>query len=296
MDAVVAYEPRARRFALPERGGEMAALEFGDADRPIDIVFCHANGFNARTYRSILAPLATELRVLAIDMRGHGASSLPAVTEGRTSWHDFRDDLIALLQHLDGPPLILSGHSMGGATSLLAEAQAPERVSRMVLFDPVIMSRDIVRAPGAPEITRSPMVQGALRRRAMFESRAQALEAYRGRGAFKTWTDTQLADYVAAGFRDRDDGQVELACSPEWEASNFASHAHDPWAALREGRAPIRVLRAAEGSTSRIEGAEDEVAACGRMSVETVPHTSHFLPMERPDLVREALLDAASRD
>jgi hypothetical protein len=27
--------------------------------------------------------------------------------------------------------------------------------------------------------------------------------------------------------------------------------------------------------------------------VQTVPQTSHFLPMERPDLVRDALLNAA---
>ncbi|WP_374573437.1 alpha/beta fold hydrolase [Phenylobacterium sp.] len=293
MDAIVAYEPRQRRFALSARGGEMAALEFGDAERPVDVVFCHANGFNARTYRSILAPLAADLHVLAIDMRGHGDSSLPPVVEGRTNWHDFRDDLVALLEHLDGPPVVLSGHSMGGATSLLAEAKAPERVSQLVLFDPVVMSPDIVRAPTTEEITRSPMVQGALRRRAVFEDRAAAMAAYKGRGAFKTWTDTQLADYVAAGFRDRGDGQVELACSPEWEASNFASHAHDPWDAFRQGRAPIRILRAAEGSTCRIEGAEDELAATGRVTIETVPGTTHFLPMERPDVVREALLQAA---
>lgn len=295
MDAIVAYEPRARRFSLPARGGEMAALEFGDAERPIDIVFCNANGFNARTYRTILSPLAANLRVLAIDMRGHGASTLPTATEGRLNWHDFRDDLIALLEHLDGPPAVLSGHSMGGATALLAEAKAPHRVSRLVLFDPVIMSKDMVRAPGAPQITESPMVQGALRRRAVFGDRAAAMAAYKGRGAFRTWTDAQLADYVAAGFHDRDDGQVELACPPQWEASNYANHAHDPWAAIREGRAPIRILRAAEGSTCNVKGDEPEVVATGRVTVETVPDTTHFLPMERPDLVREALLDAAGR-
>ena len=65
MDAKVEYEPRARRVALPSRGGEMALLDFGPAERPVDMVFSHANGFNARTYRSILAPLAADLRILA---------------------------------------------------------------------------------------------------------------------------------------------------------------------------------------------------------------------------------------
>ncbi|MFN3521577.1 MAG: alpha/beta fold hydrolase [Phenylobacterium sp.] len=293
MDAIVAYEPRARRFALPGRGGEMAALEYGPQDRPIDIVFCHANGFNARTYRTILSPLAAELRLLAVDMRGHGDSTLPAETEGRLGWSDFRDDLVALLEQLDQAPVVLSGHSMGGATCLLAEAEVPQRVKRLVLFDPVILPPDQVRQAGSDEIRHSPMVQGALRRRAVFEDRAQALAAYRGRGAFKTWSEAQLADYVAGGFKDRPDGQVELACSPQWEASNFASHGHDPWAAFHQGRAPIRILRAAEASTCRIEGHEDVLAATGRVTLETVPQSSHFLPMERPDLVRDALLAAA---
>jgi pimeloyl-ACP methyl ester carboxylesterase len=30
------------------------------------------------------------------------------------------------------------------------------------------------------------------------------------------------------------------------------------------------------------------------LRIETVPGSTHFLPMERPDVVREALLDAVS--
>jgi pimeloyl-ACP methyl ester carboxylesterase len=273
----------------------MAALEYGPQDRPIDILFCHANGFNAATYRSILAPLGAERRVLTIDMRGHGASSLPAEAEGRTGWGDFRDDLAALLTLLDGPPLVLSGHSMGGAACLMAEAVVPDRVARLVLFDPVIMPRDMVRDPTAPEIRDSPMVQGALRRRAVFADHAAALAAYKGRGAFSTWSDTQLADYVAAGFKLSADGQVELVCAPTWEASNFSTADIETWSAFHAGKAPIRILRAERGSTCRIEGCEDELAGTGRVSLETVPGASHFLPMERPDLVREALRDAVAR-
>jgi len=99
----------------------------------------------------------------------------------------------------------------------------------------------------------------------------------------------QLADYVAAGFAETASGEVALTCTPKWEASNFRTHNYDPWAAFRESRCPIRILRAAEASTFRLEGHEAELAADGRITVETVPGTTHFLPMERPDLVRETL-------
>ena len=87
MDAAVFREPRRRMIAIdsPAGAGEMAALEFGPQDRAIDVVFVHANGFNAQTYSALLAPLAAGLRVLAIDQRGHGATRLAAEPEGRAS-------------------------------------------------------------------------------------------------------------------------------------------------------------------------------------------------------------------
>ena len=36
----------------------------------------------------------------------------------------------------------------------------------------------------------------------------------------------------------------------------------------------------------------DELVATGRNRIDTVPGTTHFLPMERPELVREAILEA----
>lgn len=292
MGARVTSPPRERLIPLPGRGGAMAAWEFGDTDRPVDIVFLHANGFNARTYASILSPLASDLRILAVDQRGHGRSTLPADTEGRTSWDGMRDDLLALLETLDLRKVVLSGHSMGGTVTVLAQAIAPERVKALVLFDPVVMSSTPPSDPDA--VANSPLVQGALRRRALFPSREAVVEAYTGRGAFKTWRPEMLADYVADGFRERPDGQVELTCTPAWEASNFRSHSHDTWAAFEKARAPIRLLRAEVGSTTRDDPHLDALTAAGRINLELIPGTSHFLPMERPDLVQSALREAVA--
>lgn len=279
-------EPLTRMIPLPSRGGAMAALDLGPADRPVDIVFSHANGFNGRTYRTILQPLARDLRILALDLRGHGASTLPATIEGRQGWLEFRDDLLALLATACEAPVVLAGHSMGGTSSLLAAAAEPARVRALALFDPVIFPT-AAQAQGAT--AESPLVAGALRRRATFPSRQAAYDAYLGRGAFRTWSDAQLADYVAAGFRDTASGEVTLACTPQWEASNFRTHNYDPWAAFGATRCPIHILRAAEASTFRLEGREAELGDDGRIVVETVPGTTHFLPMERPDLVCRTL-------
>lgn len=296
MDARVDHQPRRRLVALPGRGGEMAALDFGPPERPVDVVFSHANGFNAGAYRSILAPLSGALRILAVDMRGHGASTLPTVIEGRQGWLEFRDDLLAFLAAAAEGPVVLAGHSMGGTTSLLAAAHSPGRVKALALFDPVVMPRAMLaqRSEDNPAITESPLVQGALRRRAVFSSPEAAVAAYLGRGGFASWSETQLRDYVAAGFREAEGGQVTLACTPEWEASNFRSHNYDPWTAFAETRCPIRILKAEAGSTCRTEDDEARLTADGRIRIETVPGTSHFLPMERPDLVRATLAAVAA--
>jgi len=292
MNSIAGQAPRARLIPLAGRGGAMAALEFGPDDRPVDVVFSHANGYNARTYRTILQPLAGDLRILALDLRGHGASTLPTVIEGRAGWVEFRDDLLALLAAACPAPVVLAGHSMGGTSSLLAAAAEPERVRAMALFDPVIMPVEAQQNREAMET--SPLAVGALRRRATFADRRAAFSAYHGRGGFRTWSDAQLADYVEAGFRETPQGDVTLTCRPEWEASNFRTHNYDGLAAFRESRARIRVLRAAEGSTCRIEGHEAELAATGRIAIETVPGTTHFLPMERPELVQATLRAAAA--
>ena len=298
MDAAIFHEPRRRFIAIDSKAGarEMAALDFGPEDRPFDVVFLHANGFNAMTYRSILGPLSAGLRVLAVDQRGHGASRLTAEPKGRRSWKDFRDDLVALLDTLDQPPVVLSGHSMGGTVAILAAAMRPKAVSSLVLFDPVIMPPLVALYAHAPwssgQLKRMPIVQGALRRRAVFDSREAAMAAYKGRGAFKTWPDAVVADYVAGGFVDTPDGKVTLACAPVWEASSYAAQGHNPWTALRRIKAPVRLFKAEKGSTCRGSAVELKRRKPD-IVVETVPGSTHFLPMERPDLVRDALMDAA---
>jgi len=295
MDAARLSPPRRLTVPIDNRwgGGTMAVLDFGDPKRPVDLIFSHANGFNAVTYRSILAPLASSLRILAPDLRGHGATRLPTSIEGRRDWHDHRDDLISLLEAFPGPPLVLAGHSMGGTASLLAAAERPDRVSQLVLFDPVIwggLTNLLFRTPLLRRFSdRIPLVKSARRRRATFDSREQALAAYRGRGAFKGWSDSALIDYLADGLTPDVEGFI-LSCAPAWEASNFVSQSHDPWRAMKTYRKPIRILKADTGSITQVP---EHPRGLHHVTVETVPQTGHLFPMTRADVVRDALFDAA---
>ncbi|MBB4796792.1 pimeloyl-ACP methyl ester carboxylesterase [Brevundimonas bullata] len=295
MDALALSAPRRLNVPIDNRwgGGEMAVLDFGDPARPVDLIFAHANGFNAYAYRSLLQPLSGALRIWAPDLRGHGRSRLPARPEGRRSWKDHRDDLIALLDAVDGPSVALAGHSIGGTSGLLAAAERPERVSRLLLLDPVIWRREMVVMMNLPLVWRlagrNPIVAGTRKRRALFDSREQALQAYRGRGAFKGWSDLMLADYLVDGLAETDRG-FELTCTPDWEASNYAAQAHNPWQALRRYPRAVRILKAESGALCAVPTTTPDVV---RLQVESVAGGGHLFPMTHPDIVRDALLDIA---
>jgi pimeloyl-ACP methyl ester carboxylesterase len=272
---------------LPGRGpGELALIDFGDPEQAVQLIFLHANGFNALTYRAMLEPLGEDARILALDQRGHGRSTLETRTEGRRSWLDLCDDLLAFLDALDLTDVILAGHSMGGAVSIFAAAGAPRRVRRLLLLDPVMPPPAYRRAASPPP---SPLVAGALKRRAVFPDREAVIETYRSRSAFKSWSPQMLADYVTDGFIDLPTGEVTLACRPEWESSSFAAQDQDVWAAAPHTVCPIAILKAEFDSTCFVGDWAQAVTADGRVTIETIAGASHFLPMERPDLCREAL-------
>lgn len=294
MDAEALIEPRRLDVAINNRWGQgsMSVLDFGDPARPVDLVFVHANGFNAETYRRLLQPLSGSLRIWAPDLRGHGQTRLPLTTDIRRNWHDHRDDVVSLLQSMDGAPVALAGHSIGGTSSLLAAAEVPDRVSKLLLLDPVIWGRltvGLFNLPGFGRISSGvPIVKSTLRRRADFDTREQALQSWRGRGAFKGWPDAVLADYVLSGLVDTPQG-VTLACTPQWEASNYASQAHNPWRALRRYKGPVRIMKAQNGSLC----APKNGRMGGHVTVETVEGGGHLFPITHAALTRDALYDLA---
>ena len=286
-----------RRVSYQIPGGRMAGIAFGHDTPNPDIVFLHATGFNARTYRALLQPLGDKFHVLALDARGHGLTQLPDGVFGYTSWRRHRDDLIAVLEHFTAP-VTLAGHSMGGTVGLLVAGKRTDLVSGLALLDPVILpdaGYAMFELPLAPFAQRYTMAlpRGALRRRARFPSREEAQAALTGRGAFKAFPPEMIADYVGDGLVEDGRGGFRLACRPVYEAATYCAQRHDPWSALRKVTDPLVVLRAERNSTVS-EAAMHRIAAIkADARIATVEGAGHMLPMERPDRARAAIETAA---
>jgi pimeloyl-ACP methyl ester carboxylesterase len=102
------------------------------------IVLVHGATFRSEDWENIFPRLATRYRVIAYDARGHGKS-------GRAAGYaigDFADDLLRVIDHVAAAPAIVIGHSLGGATALVAAARKPAAIKALVLEDPVVDNWD----------------------------------------------------------------------------------------------------------------------------------------------------------
>ena len=273
----------------------MSVYDFGGpTDAPL-LHFAHGNGFNGLTYRSILAPLAERFRLLAWDARGHGQSALPADPKRLRNWGTYREDLLALIEAL-GEPLYLAGHSLGGATSLPAAAAYPGVVRGLLLVEPALFPRAVAAVLSLARLfglsaKLNPFEAAALRRRHRFADRAAMVEYYADRGMFKTWPRPFIADYVAGGTRPSADGcGIELSTMPEWEAATFSNPPPQMLPAFTRYKGPIILLCSAKGSTCPPILTRKITRMNTSVQLRRIDGTTHFLPMECPDLVRNALI------
>jgi pimeloyl-ACP methyl ester carboxylesterase len=118
-----------RLIALPN-GQSLAVVEVGDAGLP-PVLLVHGYGDNSRSF-SLLAPhLADRFRLLAVDLRGHGASSAP---ECCYALSELAYDLRLVLDVLQIERASLVGHGLGGMLGQVFAARWPERLDRLALI------------------------------------------------------------------------------------------------------------------------------------------------------------------
>lgn len=288
-----------QRIEIETKAGRRAALLWDTAPAGAPwLHFAHATGMHAGLYARLLAPLADRFRILASDARGHGRTALidPGEPDGPSEeWEVFAADTLAITDAMDATtPWLLAGHSMGGSASLLATVMQPGRVAGLVLIDPPMIPFAMAReALAAGVITPNPMADGAARRRAEYPDVASARERWRGRGVFTGWDDADLDAYLADGLRASADG-VTLACTPAWEAATFRGVSHRIEGALAALTRPFALVAGDIGSTVRAEEFALFAAHPLCVSAERLPGTTHFVPLQRGDVVRAAIDRVAS--
>ncbi|UAJ10160.1 alpha/beta fold hydrolase [Glacieibacterium megasporae] len=274
--------------------GTVATIESFAAGPAAPLVhFAHATGMCAALYRPLFDRLTPHVNVVASDSRGHGSTPLEADPADMTSWATYADDLAALLAVLPVPPvLILAGHSMGATVSMECAARMPGTVRAVVMAEPAFVAFAAAADWNPARPGGNPLAEQALRRRAVWPSRYAIRAAYDGRGVFASWPDGALDAYLDGGLRDRDDGQVELACAPAWESATFAAVSPRLEAAVTGWRGGLTVLHGTERSTVNPTDAA-AIAALPGVTVTRFDGVDHFLPLHRTAELADAILGFA---
>jgi pimeloyl-ACP methyl ester carboxylesterase len=121
---------------LEREGGRLA---YSDDGRGPLVVCVPGLGDLRQEYR-FLGPALVDagLRVVSVDLRGHGESS--------TGWSDLSaeavgSDVLALIQHLGAEHALVVGTSMAAGAAVWAAAEDPRAVSGLVLIGPFV--RDV---------------------------------------------------------------------------------------------------------------------------------------------------------
>lgn len=112
----------------------------------LPVLALHGFADSGECWAPLVRHLAAGRTVVAPDARGHGSSGLP---EEPFSIEALAADAAAVVRTVVGRPVVVVGHSMGGATAEELALREPDLVAALILEDPA-WSRDEEDARGVP--------------------------------------------------------------------------------------------------------------------------------------------------
>ncbi|MBF6331576.1 alpha/beta hydrolase [Nocardia transvalensis] len=280
--------PGVRRTHITVRGVRFHVTEAGPVDgRPV--VVLHGWPQHHYTYRHLLADPPAGLRIIAPDLPGYGWSGPPP---HRWVKDEIAGDVLALLDSLGLGRVLLVGHDWGGYVGFLMVLREPQRFDGFLplniahpwqtprTFAPhawrFLLYQPLVAGPGVP-----------LQRHTRFLERVFRLGV----------TDhTEFTPEVIRTYTDRfRDPSVARAATDTYRTFLLREIPRLPRSRRPRATVPIRALFGTDDGAIHYALASPETADADDYTVEYVPNCGHFLPEERPTLLRHHLLALATQ-
>jgi pimeloyl-ACP methyl ester carboxylesterase len=250
-------------------------LGYDDSGRGTPLLLLHGFPHDRSIWGPVRSALAGRARCIAPDLRGFGEST----THGPFSMDQYADDLVALLDRLQLPSVVVAGLSMGGYVAFALWRRHPARVRALVLCD-----------------TRADADDEAGRRR-----RDDLVTVVRREGA-RAIAERMLPGMVGATTRARRPEVVQLlqAVMTRQPVAGIAGALHamrdrpDSRATLETISVPVLVLVGEEDALTPVRDAEALAAAlpaAARVRLEIVAEAGHVACLERPSATTHALAD-----
>ncbi|MBK1711430.1 alpha/beta hydrolase [Rubrivivax gelatinosus] len=261
------------------------------ATQQFPIVFSHANGFPAGTYRVLFEHWrAAGREVLAVPRYGHDPRY--PVTG---NWPHIRQQLLDFVeQAAPGRRVHFVGHSLGGYLSLMAACKRPDSAAGVVMLDSPVLAgwraHSVQVAKATRLIGRISPGKVSQARRQHWPTAEATLQHFAQKSVFARWDPRVLADYVASGTEPDPAGGVRLAFHRDVETRFYNTLPHHLGELVRRHppRCPVAFVGGTVSAEVRQVGMAATRAVC-RGQVEWIAG-SHLVPMEQPIAVADAVL------
>lgn len=268
-----------RDVTVPVPGGEINAWQRPSSPEMGTAVLVHGLSGNSRWWSRVIEELPDDLGVIALDVRGRGASTdAPPPYDLST----IADDIARALDHLALERAIVSGYSMGAWVAALFGVNHPERVERVILVDGGL---PIPHQPDTdPEELIDAMVGPSLRRLEVeFESEEAFFDHWKSHPAFEKYWDDAMGDALRHELVPHGDTYAVRANPEAIEVG-----AREITIGIEANRAasklnvPAHVIVVERGTLDQPGGmiplrvAEDVVAANPELTMQYLPGLNHY--------------------
>lgn len=265
----------------------------GDCPDGQTLVFIHGAGCHARCWDAVIRRLGPSCHTIAIELRGHGRSQ----KQGPYAWGQFGLDACGLIEALGLSSIVCVGHSLGGHVAIQVAARLQDRLDGLLLVDPTVFDPRAYRLGKSAQLFDSPSEHPVARRRRLWNSPLQWFHALKDRNPYSLWDPEILWTHCEHGVQPTESGLFALCCPPLVEAETYLSTADTDVHPLLPGIGiPVRILRAkmAKGMRHPMDSEHSLtwpklVDRFPNAKDEYLPEVSHFIPMQRPDLIVDAL-------
>lgn len=199
------------RLSLPHI--EVAAHLYGP-EQGQPVIALHGWLDNAATF-SRLAPLLDGVRIVALDLPGHGHSDHRPPGAAYNIW-DYAHDVLQTAEQFGWKRFSLLGHSMGAIVSVLLAGAMPDRIERLALIDGAIpYTGEADTAPQKLGESLQALLEVDDKRKPVYDSFEQAIAArMKGVGAVSHEAAESLALRglmpVPSGYTWRTDARLML--------------------------------------------------------------------------------------
>lgn len=251
----------------------------GAARRPL--ILLHGNSANAWWWRPVADAISpADLRILALDLRGHGDSEWakpPAYAPA-----DYAHDLARFIEGMRLEIPVVAGHSMGGIAALAFATRYPELARAVVAIDvPVTSSqrrnRYLRRLKALPTVLYPDLATAMARFRLMPDEGGIAPEIF-AEIAEKSLARTADGHYTMKFDRDSFFGRDGINV-PE---------------AIRRITIPLLLVRAENSRIMTADAAAQAAASNPLARLVTIPAAHHHVPLECPGLLAHVIRDFIS--